>query len=127
MTRSGPLPHLIERPQLNLTLERHARRRDRISLRPTPNPTWTDLKQLLWAWLLVLPFIALASYGARELLGWSTAIRMGVGLAGLVTVALLLVVATSFIMSHVHDWLARRRERRELRARGRVRSDRGAL
>jgi uncharacterized iron-regulated membrane protein len=84
-------------------------------LRPTPNPTWIDLKQLLWAWLLVLPFIALASYGAHELLGWSTAIRMGVWLAILVTAALLLVVLASIALSVAHEWLDRRRERRERR------------
>lgn len=76
----------------------------------TPSPTWVDLKQLIWAWLLVLPFIALASYGAHELLGWSTALWMGFWLAMLVTVTFVLLVVASLVLSYAGDWLTRRRK-----------------
>lgn len=53
----------------------------RPELKGPPNETWADLKQLGWALLLVYPFIALTAYGARELLGVTTAIWFGLGLA----------------------------------------------
>ncbi len=75
-----------------------------MALRSTPDPTWLDLKQLFWAWLLVLPFIALASYGAHELLGWTTALWMGFWFGALVTVTLVLIVLASVAMSLLSDW-----------------------
>lgn len=79
--------------------------------RQSPNQTWLDLKQLLWAWLLILPFIALATYGARELLGWETALWMGSWLAALVTVTMLLIALVGFVLSALDEWRMRREQR----------------
>lgn len=80
-----------------------------MTLKSSPNPTWLDLKQLFWAWLLVLPFIALGAYGAHELIGWSSALWMGFWLAVLVTVVFLSIVVVSLVMSYLDDWHERNR------------------
>lgn len=79
---------------------------------PSRDPTWLDLKLLFWAWLLVMPFIALTSYGAHELLGWTTALWMGFWFAALVTVTFGLIIIASVVLSAISDWHDRRSNRR---------------
>jgi hypothetical protein len=76
--------------------------------------TRADLKQVVWALLLVYPFIAVAAYFARVLIGDRAAIWLFVGLAAFVTLAFALVVGFSVLASYAEGsagWFNRRARR----------------
>lgn len=82
--------------------------------RGPPSATWRDIKQLGWALLLVVPFIAVVSYGAVGLVGKRAAIWIGVGLAVLTVITFSLIVSVNLLASCGHDlwrWARRRRHR----------------
>ena len=66
--------------------------------------TAADVRQLVWATGLVYPFVALAAYGARDLVGHRTAMWLGVGFAVLATVAIWLSAAVG---ASINWWLDR--------------------
>jgi hypothetical protein len=76
--------------------------------------TRADLKQLGWALLLVFPFIAVAAYFSRVLIGDRAAVWLFVGLAAFATIACGLVVAFSLLASYAEGsagWFNRRARR----------------
>jgi hypothetical protein len=79
---------------------------------PAPNPTWTDVKQIGWTVLLVLPVIAVASFGASRLVGTRAAAWVGIGLAVLSVVTFALIVCSCLLLSFGGDALDRIRRRR---------------
>jgi len=72
--------------------------------------TWKDLKQLAWSVMLVMPFIALGTFGLAALVGVRTAVWVGVGLATFVVVIFLLIVAMCLVGSYAYERVARRGE-----------------
>ena len=68
-----------------------------------PDPTWRDLKQLAYAWLLVVPMIAMVCYGAARLVGPLAAFWIAVGLVTLTGVVFGLLVVTSFVVTYADD------------------------
>jgi len=80
-----------------------------------PSATWRDIKQLGGALLLVVPFIAIVSYGAVGLVGKRAAFWIGVGLAALTVITFSLIVSVNLLASFGHDllkWVRRRKRRR---------------
>jgi hypothetical protein len=80
-----------------------------------PSATWRDIKQLGWALLLVVPFIAMVSYGAVGLVGKRAAFWIGVGLAALTVITFSLIVSFNLLASFGDDllqWVRRRKRRR---------------
>ena len=78
-----------------------------------PDPTWRDIKQLAYAWLLVVPMIAVVCYGASRLVGMIAAFWIAVGLVTLTSVVFGLLVMTSFLFTGADDAMnARLRNRR---------------
>ena len=75
-----------------------------VPLRGPPNETWADVKQLAWALLLVCPFIALAAWGARVLIGARAALWLGIGLAAFAFVTFAVIVALSLTVSYGHEF-----------------------
>lgn len=73
------------------------------------NPTVLDLKQLIWAWLVLLPFIALGSFAVRHLLGWRVALWLGIGAAGFAAAIFLLITIGSLGVGYVYEWITTRR------------------
>jgi hypothetical protein len=83
-------------------------------LRRTGDETRADLKQIGWALLLVYPFIAVAAYFARVLVGARAAAWLFVGLAAFATIAFALVIAFSLLASYAEGsagWFNRRARR----------------
>jgi hypothetical protein len=81
-------------------------------LRP-PNPTWRDIKQLAYAFLLVVPMIGVVCYGASRLVGPLAALWIAVGLVSLTGVVFGLLVVTSIVVTYADDVMnANRHERR---------------
>jgi hypothetical protein len=68
-----------------------------------PNATWRDIKQLVHAWLLVVPMIAVVCYGAARLVGLLAAFWIGVGLVALTGVVFAMLVVMSLVVTHVDD------------------------
>ena len=81
-----------------------------------PDPTWRDIKHLAYAWLLVLPMIAVVCYGAARLVGPLAAFWIGVGLMTLTGVVFGLLVATSFVVTYVDDAMDAKNHGRRLRS-----------
>jgi hypothetical protein len=82
--------------------------------RRTGDETRADLKQVGWALLLVYPFIAVAAYFARVLIGDRAAVWLFVGLAAFATIAFALVVGFSLLASYAEGsagWFNRRARR----------------
>jgi hypothetical protein len=80
-----------------------------------PNATWTDLKQLGWALLLLYAFIAVAAALSRSYCGGRTAFWVAIGLAAFVTAALALVTGASLAISYAAQGLSRVRPNRGVR------------
>lgn len=68
-----------------------------------PNATWRDIKQLVHAWLLVVPIVAVVCYGAARLVGALAAFWIGIGLIALTGVVFALLVVTSFVVTYADD------------------------
>jgi hypothetical protein len=81
-------------------------------LKGPPNATWADLRQLAWALALVIPFIGLAAYFARVLVGVRAALWLGVALAVLAAAAFAMVVVFCLIASYVGETAGRFNRRR---------------
>lgn len=85
-------------------------------LRPyDTNPTWRDLKQYAWGLLSVTPFIAVAAFGARILVGSDAALWLGIGVLGFAWLAYGSVAAACIAISCAVDavrWAGRRYARR---------------
>lgn len=70
--------------------------------------TASEVKQLVMALLLVVPFLAVAVVGAANLVGTSAAIKVGLGIAALVALSFGFLVAMCVVGSYVYEWVERR-------------------
>jgi hypothetical protein len=68
-----------------------------------PNATWRDVKQLGWAALLLVPYIAVVCVGAARLVGWRAAFWLGSGLVALPVVTFVLLIALSLVVTYGDD------------------------
>ena len=73
-----------------------------------PNATWREVKQLGWATILVVPYIAVVCVGAARLIGWRAAFWVGSGLVALTVVTFLLLIAASLVVTYGDDALQAR-------------------
>ncbi len=73
--------------------------------------TWKDLKQLAWSVMLVLPFIALGTFGLSAVIGVRRAVWAGVGLTAFVIAILSLIVAMCLVGSYGFEFFVRWRQR----------------
>ena len=79
-----------------------------------PNATWRDIKQLAFAWLLVVPMVAVVCYGASRLVGPLAAFWIAIGLLTLTGVVFALLVLTSVVVTYADDAMnAKLHERRQ--------------
>lgn len=81
----------------------HLRDQFNVKLAGPPNATWRDIKQLAYAWLLVMPMIAVVCYGAAGLVGPTAAFWIGVGLVTLTAIVFGMLVVTSFLVTWFDD------------------------
>lgn len=76
---------------------------------PARDAVGPELKQLGYALVLIVPFIAVFAYGARVLLGNRTAFWLGVGIVATGVIAIGSVVVASLGSSYIVDWIRKRR------------------
>ncbi|MCC6929462.1 MAG: hypothetical protein IT359_10770 [Gemmatimonadaceae bacterium] len=69
-----------------------------------PSATRADVRRLAWITALFYPFIGLAAYGARALVGHRSAVWLGLGFGVLATVAIWLSAAVGVL---INWWLDR--------------------
>lgn len=84
------------------------RRTERVTRSRPPSATWRDIKQLGWAVLLVVPYVAVVCFGAAALVGWRAAFWVAVGLVSLTAVTFALLVVLSLLVTLVDDFLQSR-------------------
>ena len=77
--------------------------------------TWKDIRQLAWSVMLVLPFLAIGTFGLASLVGTPTALWVAGSLVLFVTAAFVLIVLMCVLGSYGYELLALLRRRRESR------------